>query len=80
MYEFVCKYKLILEKLNYYEWANFLEKANNNSNTLHLLSKLNNSTKHNDLSEHKEALYNEYKSNSCFYCEKKLHKSDLYVD
>lgn len=80
MYEFVCKYKLILEKLNYYEWANFLEKANNNLNILHLLSKLNNSTKHNDLSEHKEALYNEYKSNSCFYCEKKLHKSDLYVD
>lgn len=80
IYEFICKHKLILEKLNYYEWARFLEKTNNNFNILHVLGKLDDSTKHNDLSEHKQDLYNQYKTNSCFYCDKKLHESDLHID
>ena len=28
MYEFVCKHKVVIEKLNYYEWACFLERVN----------------------------------------------------
>ena len=31
MYEFVCKHKLAIEKLNYYEWAKYLEKINDDS-------------------------------------------------
>ena len=39
MYEFVCKHKVAIEKLNYYEWAKFLERANADTVVDHLLSK-----------------------------------------
>lgn len=27
MYEFLCKHKLVIEKMNYYEWARYMEKV-----------------------------------------------------
>lgn len=39
-YEFLLKYKIELEKLNYYAWAKFLEKINEENVLFHLLSKL----------------------------------------
>ena len=49
MYKFVCKHKLVIEKLNYYEWARFLEKVNKESGTTYLLSKIDESAKRNNL-------------------------------
>ena len=80
MYEFVCKNKLILEKVNYFEWAKFLEKANCASNAIHVLSKLNDCTKHNELSVHIDALYKDLKSDVCFYCGNKLNENNLHID
>ena len=44
MYKFVCDHKVAIEKLNYYEWAKFLEKVNDDSAVDHLLSKIDEST------------------------------------
>lgn len=41
MYEFtICKHKTVIEKLNYYEWAKFLERVNEESTATKLLDKL----------------------------------------
>ena len=45
MYEFVCKHKVIIEKLNYYEWARFLERVNEETVAVKLLNKIDESTK-----------------------------------
>ena len=49
MYEFVCKHKVIIEKLNYYEWARFLERVNEETVAVKLLNKIDESTKRNNL-------------------------------
>ena len=38
MYEFLCKHKLVIEKMNYYEWARYMEKVNDDSMVVHLLT------------------------------------------
>lgn len=48
MYEFVCKYRSVIEKLNNYEWAIFLEKINDGSEIGNILSKLEESNKGED--------------------------------
>lgn len=57
MYEFLCKHKTIIEKLNYYEWAKFLEKVNDDSIVVYLLNKLDESSKRNSLSVFRQILY-----------------------
>lgn len=39
-YDFLCRYKALIEKANYYEWAKFLEKVNPREQTFCLLTKL----------------------------------------
>ena len=56
MYSFICKHKLMIEKLNYYEWARFLEKVNDDSRTLHLLTKIDESSKRNNLEYYRNIL------------------------
>lgn len=80
MYEFICKHKLIIEKLNYYEWAKFLEKVNDDSVTLHLLDKLDQSAKRNNLSAYRQILFEEFEERTCFYCGRKLLKGNVEVD
>ena len=66
MYEFICKHKIVIEKLNYYEWARFLEKVNEESATIKLLDKLDYCGKRNNLSLYRQILYQEFGSTSCF--------------
>ena len=40
MYEFVCKYRPVIEKINNYEWAIFLGKINEDSEVGNILSKI----------------------------------------
>lgn len=80
MYEFICKHKLIIEKLNYYEWAKFLEKVNDESVTLHLLDKLDLSAKRNNLLAYRKILFEEFEERNCFYCGRKLLKGKVEVD
>ena len=80
MYEFVCKHKVVLEKLNYYEWAKFLEKVNDDSVIVHLLDKLDESGKRHNLSIYRQILYDEFESNSCFYCGKAITEKRVEVD
>lgn len=72
MYEFVCKHKLAIEKLNYYEWAKYLEKINDDSVMDHLLTKLDQSSERENLSVYRRILYEEFEQKSCFYCGKEL--------
>ena len=81
MYEFVCKHKVAIEKLNYYEWAKFLEKVNEDRAVDHLLSKINESTLHtrNSLAYYRDILFQEFE-NKCFYCGKPVTKRSVEVD
>ncbi len=81
MYEFVCKHKVAIEKLNYYEWAKFLEKVNDNSQVDHLLSKIDESTMRtrNSLAYYRDILFQEFE-NKCFYCGKPVSYGNVEVD
>ena len=79
MYEFVCKHKVAIEKLNYYEWAKFLERANADTAVDHLLSKIDESSKRNNLSYYRDVLFREFES-KCFYCGKTVNLKHVAVD
>ncbi len=74
-----CKHKVTIEKLNYYEWARFLESVNEESVVNHLLSKIDESAKRNNLSYYRDILFQEFE-NKCFYCGKKVTKEHVDVD
>lgn len=80
MYQFVCNHKIVIEKLNYYEWARFLERVNDESVSVKLLDKLDNSAKRNNLSVYRQILYDEFESKTCFYCGRKLSPEKIDVD
>ncbi len=80
MYEFICKHKVIIEKVNYYEWARFMEKVNEDSVLIKLLDKLDKSSKRNNLSYYRQILYNEFESRKCFYCGRPLNPDKVDVD
>lgn len=72
-YNFILKYKFELEKLNYYAWAKFMEKINDDKVLIRLLDKLELSTpKRDDLSVYRELLFQEFEECNCFYCGRKL--------
>lgn len=81
MYEFVCKHKVAIEKVNYYEWARFLERVNDSNAVDHLLNKIDESTLHtrNSLTYYRDILFEEFE-NKCFYCGKPVHKGSVQVD
>lgn len=79
MYEFVCKHKLAIEKLNYFEWAKFLERVNDSPALDRLLSKIDESAKRNNLSYYRDILFEEFE-NKCFYCGKKVSVGKVEVD
>lgn len=81
MYEFVCKHKVAIEKLNYYEWAKFLERVNSKAEVDHLLSKIDESTMHtrSSLTYYRDILFQEFENN-CFYCGKKVMVGNVEVD
>lgn len=80
MYEFLTKHKLIIEKMNYYEWAKYLEKVNDESSTRNLLNNLDYITLRNDLSYYRRILYEELEQHRCFYCDKELVENKIHVD
>ncbi len=79
-YRFISKYKMEIERLNYYSWARFLEKVNDDEALVRVLEKLDLSTpQRKDLSVYRELLYKEFQEDRCFYCGKKLDKK-VHVD
>lgn len=80
VYEFMLKHKSELEKLNYYAWAKFLEKVNDDNAVIHLLDKLDMATpRRKNLSVYREILRNEFEEDTCFYCGRKL-RNNIHVD
>jgi 5-methylcytosine-specific restriction endonuclease McrA len=78
-FNFMLKYKVEIEKLNYYSWAKFLEKINDESVVVKLLDKLELATpQRDDLSVFRQVLYQEFEQDTCFYCGKKLQ--EIHVD
>lgn len=75
MYEFLCKHKVFVEKVNYFEWARYLERINDEQSTMRLLSKLDESDKRNNLSPYRQLLYEEFECRRCFYCGRSLAES-----
>ena len=80
VYEYVCRRKTALEKLNYYEWAKYLEKINTAETTLNLLTKLDESAKRSNLDIYRQILFDEFESKECFYCGKRLQDKGIQVD
>lgn len=79
-YEFMLKYKAELERLNYYSWAKFLEKVNQDNLVVRVIDKLELATpRRSDLSIYREILRKEFEDNTCFYCGRKL-KDNAHVD
>lgn len=78
-YRFVCAHKVVLEKLNYYEWARYLERVNDDS-TRNILSKLDESTKRENLSYYRDILYREFEVHTCFYCGRRITENQAHVD
>ena len=79
-YEFLMKYKIGIEQLNYYAWAKYLEKINTDSALAKVLDKLELSTpRRKDLSVFRRILADEFEIKTCFYCGKKLNNSS-HVD
>ena len=69
-----------IEKLNYYAWARFLEKVNDDDVLIRILEKLELATpQRKDLSLYRDILYKEFQEDRCFYCGKKLDKN-IHVD
>lgn len=80
MHEFMLKYKSELERLNYYSWARFLEKVNDDNVLIKVIDKLELATPHREnLAIYREILRHEFEENVCFYCGKKLIKG-VHVD
>lgn len=79
IYEFLLKYKTEIEKINYYEWAKFLESINEDNVLIKVLDKLDISTKRKDLSLYRMILRKEFEQNNCFYCGNQLGKV-VHVD
>ena len=80
VYEFITKHKKILEKMNYYEWAKYLEKVNAESSTRNLLNNLDTITMRNNLSIFRKILFEEFEEHNCFYCGKELKFGEIHVD
>lgn len=80
MYEFLCKHKIVIEKLNYYEWARFLEKVNEDKPVDHMLTKIEESSKRNNLSYYRQILFEEFENKKCFYCGRNLNPEKIDVD
>ena len=80
MYDFICKHKVIIEKLNYYAWAKFLERVNDEATTTKLLGKIDESSKRINLSVYRKILFDEFETHNCFYCGKKLRPGEIDVD
>lgn len=76
----MTKHKKILEKMNYFEWAKYLEKVNTETLTRNLLNNLDSITLRNDLSIYRKILFDEFEEHKCFYCEKELKPGDIHVD
>ena len=69
-----------IEKLNYYEWARFLERVNEEAVATKLLDKIDESAKRNNLSAYRQILYEEFESKNCFYCGRPLQPGKIDVD
>lgn len=79
-YCFISKFKMEIERLNYYAWARFLEKINDGDALVHVLEKLELATpQRRDLSLYRDVLYREFQEDTCFYCGRKLDKN-IHVD
>ena len=80
VYEFMLKYKLELEKLNYFSWARFLEQVNDDNVLVRVIDKLEIATpKRSNLSIYRDILRKEFEEATCFYCGKKLNRA-IHVD
>ena len=80
-YEFMLKYKVVLEKNNYYSWAKFLEHTNSDNQIIRVIDKLELATpKRKNLSIYRRILEQEFEINNCFYCGKRLNEKTIHVD
>lgn len=69
-----------IEKPNYYAWARFLEKVNDDDDLIRVLEKLDMAIpQRKDLSMYRDILFNEFQEDRCFYCGKELDKN-VHVD
>ena len=79
-YPFLMKYKMELERLNYYAWAKFLETVNDDNVLIRLLDKLELALpQRQNLDVYRQVLYKEFEEQYCFYCGKKLTRTS-HVD
>lgn len=80
-YAFLLRYKMEIEKLNYYAWAKFLEKINDESVLYGIIGKLELSLpERHSLRPYRDILFREFEACNCFYCGQKLDPAQCHVD
>lgn len=77
-YSFVCSHQILIEKLNYYEWAKLLESVNQAGSSQNIILALDESSRRHNLDYYRSILFEEFEAR-CFYCGKKLdlHHADV---
>lgn len=79
-YDFMFHFKGELEKLNYYAWAKYLEKINDEKVLLRVIDKLESATPmRSNLDVFRDILRSEFEEENCFYCGKKINRNS-HVD
>lgn len=79
-HSFIARHKMEIEKLNYFSWARFLERINDEILTVKILEKLDlASPKRKDLSKYRDKLLSFSCGENCFYCKKELGRK-IHVD
>lgn len=74
-YQFMMAYKLEIEKMNYYAWAKFLDKVNEDPPAYRVIEKLESSTpQRKDLTIYREILRQEFETDTCYYCGARIRK------
>lgn len=73
-YAFLCKFSYLLTKLNYFEWAKYLENINVGQASVSITTKLDVSTKRDNLGKYSDFLLNTFGQHTCFYCSRELGK------
>ncbi len=77
---FMTKHKKILEKMNYSEWAIYLEKVNEDYDTENLSQNLDMIKMKNHMSIFQRILFEEFEEYRCFYCGKDIKTGEISVD
>lgn len=81
VYQYLLKFKTLIEKVNFLEWTKYLlENELDEDSPANIIEALTLSTRRSDLSSFQKTLYVDIGKHECFYCGRCLKPSKIHVD